>query len=118
MRSQRPPNLCSPKDKEIWVLLDDLSGEPRNMPAVLKNRPLHDYDSALALFSSSGWGQLGLASAEASGPGRRRPSVDPELSAACQRPKVMVGSCGIFPRATRALQKQGSRSPAPTRKDG
>jgi hypothetical protein len=29
--------------KEISVLLDDLTGEPRNLPAVLDNNPLHDY---------------------------------------------------------------------------
>jgi hypothetical protein len=40
---------------QISALMDDLTREQRNLPAVFDNNPLHDYYLAIAFSARAGW---------------------------------------------------------------
>ena len=56
MRSKATVEPVLAEETQISVVLDDLTGKSRNLPAVWDNYPLCDYYSAIALFCSSGLG--------------------------------------------------------------
>jgi len=43
MRSKTTVEPVLAEGTQISALMDDLTGEQRNLPAVLDNNPLHDY---------------------------------------------------------------------------